>query len=112
MNSFNLYHNPAKLNIIIPPLFFIIWQNGGSERLEYMYPEGMEPWFTKNSDAGETEEPGRLQSMGLQRVRQDLATKQQLPDCGTWFFPKVGEGKTSGFHTQKQVAILGIKGGV
>ena len=24
-----------------------------------------------------TEEPGRLQSMGLQRVRQDLATEQQ-----------------------------------
>ena len=77
-----------------------------------MYPEGMEPWFTKTSDAGETEEPGRLQSMGLQRVRQDLATKQQRPESGTWFFPKAGEGKTSGFHTQKQVVILGIKGGV
>ena len=25
-----------------------------------------------------TEEPGGLQSMGLQRVRHDLATKQQL----------------------------------
>ena len=25
-----------------------------------------------------TEEPGRLESMGLQRVRQDLATKQHL----------------------------------
>ena len=26
-----------------------------------------------------TEEPGGLQSMGLQRVRQDLVTKQQPP---------------------------------
>ena len=26
-----------------------------------------------------TEEPGRLQSSGLQRVRHDLATKQQIP---------------------------------
>ena len=26
-----------------------------------------------------TEEPGRLQSMGLQRVRYDLVTKQQNP---------------------------------
>ena len=25
-----------------------------------------------------TEEPGRLQSKGLQRIRHDLATKQQL----------------------------------
>ena len=28
-----------------------------------------------------TEEPGGLQSMGLQRVRHDLVTKQQPPMC-------------------------------
>ena len=28
-------------------------------------------------DSGKTEEPGMLQSMGLQRVRQDLVTEQQ-----------------------------------
>ena len=28
-----------------------------------------------------TEEPGGLQSMGLQRVGQDLATKEQMPTC-------------------------------
>ena len=28
-----------------------------------------------------TEEPGELQSVGLQRVRQDLATKQQTNGC-------------------------------
>ena len=28
-----------------------------------------------------TEEPGRLQSMGLQRVGHDLVTKQQPPMC-------------------------------
>ena len=31
-----------------------------------------------------TEEPGGLQSMGLQRARQDLATKQQLVKL-KWF---------------------------
>ena len=48
------------------------------------------PWFKDNSGEGNgkslqysclgnpwTEEPGRLQSMGSQRVRYDLATKQQ-----------------------------------
>ena len=30
------------------------------------------------------EEPRGLQSMGLQRVRHDLATKQQQPTPGTW----------------------------
>ena len=29
-----------------------------------------------------TEEPGRLQFLGLQRVRHDLATKQQMNNAG------------------------------
>ena len=33
----------------------------------------------------QTEEPGGLQCMGLQRVRQDLATKQQLLDFPTCY---------------------------
>ena len=31
-----------------------------------------------------TEEPGRIQSMGLQRVRHDLATEQQKPTRRTF----------------------------
>ena len=31
-----------------------------------------------------TEEPGRHQSMGLQRVRQDFATEQQQQQCLFW----------------------------
>ena len=33
-----------------------------------------------------TEEPGRLQSMELQRVGHDLATKQQQQQCAFIFF--------------------------
>ena len=41
-------------------------REGNDNPLQYSYLEI--PW---------TEEPGRLQSMGLQRVRQDLVTEQQ-----------------------------------
>ena len=43
---------------------------GNGNPLQYSCLEN--PW---------TEEPGRLQSMGLQRVRHDLATKQQQFFC-------------------------------
>ena len=32
-----------------------------------------------------TEEPGRLQSMGLQRVRQNVATEHYLSICHSFF---------------------------
>ena len=112
MNSFNLYHNPAKLNIIIPPPFFLSFGKTEAQR-------GLSTCIQKvwNHDIRKTLTLERQRSLAGYspwgcRVRQDLATKQQRPDSGTWFFPKAGEGKTSGFHTQKQVAILGIKGGV
>ena len=50
---------------------------------------GMIPWKKKRQltpifspeKVPWTEEPGRLQSMGVQRVRHDLATKQQVSKC-------------------------------
>ena len=44
-----------------------------------------------------TEEPGRLQSMGSQRVRHNLATKQLLPPYGN----KVGWGVTTMLFSSK-----------
>ena len=51
-----------------------VWSLGGEDPLEKEMATHSSilawriPW---------TEEPGRLQSMGLQRIRHDLATKQQ-----------------------------------
>ena len=38
-------------------------------------------------------EPGKLQSMGSQRVEYDLATNQQQSQKVDWWLPGLGEGK-------------------
>ena len=49
-----------------------------------------------------TEEPGRLQSMGSQKVRHDLITKQQKHICYPQFKKKnKNKKKTSGNFTLK-----------
>ena len=45
--------------------------------------DSMDMSLSKHWRQRRTEEPGVLQSMGLQRVRHDLATEQQI--C--WSFP-------------------------
>ena len=48
-----------------------------------------------------TEEPGGLQSMGSQRVRHDLVTKQQLPTYRSNALFLWGSGKSSWMEKEK-----------
>ena len=53
-----------------------------------------------------TEEPGRLQSMGSQRVGHNLATKQLLPPYGN----KVGWGVTTMLFSSKDLEFEAQRG--
>ena len=76
------------------PSFYLWWLRWQRICLQCRRP-GFDPWVGKipwkrkwwftpiflPEKVPWTEEPGRLQSMGLQRVRDELATKQQVSKC-------------------------------
>ena len=55
----------------------------------------MEMKFSKLYEIVEDREPGVLQSMGLQRVKHDLANEQQLltDDNTIYYMERIGDGK-------------------
>ena len=53
----------------------------GQQRMRWIdsIADSMDMNLIKLQERGRTEKPGVLQSMGSQRVRQDLATEQEQP---------------------------------